>query len=612
MSENIRVRFAPSPTGALHIGGVRTALYNYLLAKKIGGTFILRIEDTDQKRYVASAEKYIMEALEWCGISPDESPAKGGKYGPYRQSERKGLYRKYVDQLLESGNAYIAFDTAEALDAKRQTLEAEKQIFTYDASTRGEMDNAFTNTTEETQKRVAAGENYVVRFKMPDAEDLHFQDIIRGEMNVNTADFDDKVLFKSDGMPTYHLANIVDDHLMEITHVIRGEEWLPSLPLHVLLYRAFGWDSPQFAHLPLILKPNPASYINKRSRQEFAAQFTDGFAAAHPDFEKKKVANFINQLLQDIKSLTDRLKIKDNESNLQKAVKTYMKSVLFGKLSKRDGDRLGIPVFPLSWVGDTPEDSFTGFREFGFLPEAVNNFLAFLGWNPGTAQEMFSLEELCTAFSLENIGKSGARFDFNKAKWYNKQYIMGADKSTLAELVKPLLAAEQPEQAYLESVCDLLKERVAFLPDFVEQAKPYLQNTLEYDKKAIEKKWKPEFQPLFEQLTTSLNQLPNYDAASIQDTVEKFMEDSGLEMGDVFPLLRIALSGTMHGPAVFDMIEVLGKEKVFARMQKIGYWDEGVDGLKVQINKLGEISSNMDMDKINKFLNKNLEDKKLK
>lgn len=572
MSKNIRVRFAPSPTGALHIGGVRTALYNYLFAKKEGGTFILRIEDTDQTRYVPGAEDYIMEALEWCGLTPDESPAAGGDFGPYRQSERKDLYRQYADQLLESGNAYVAFDTPEGLDEKRAAYEAEGKTFTYNAASRGEMDNGFTNSAEEVEKRIADGEDYVIRFKMPEQEELPLKDIIRGDMMVNTSELDDKVLFKSDGMPTYHLANIVDDHLMEISHVIRGEEWLPSMPLHVMLYRAFEWEAPQFAHLPLILKPNPASYINKRSRQTFADQFTNGFVAAHPEYDDKKgkVGNFINQLLQDIKSLTERLRIKDNESNMQKEIKTFLKGVLFGKLSKRDGDRLGIPVFPLAWEGDSPENSFTGFREFGFMPDAANNFLAFLGWNPGTEQEMFNKEELCDAFSLEKIGKSGARFDFDKAKWYNKQYIMATDKAELATLVRPLVETEglNPEQDYLEKVAELLKERMTFLTDFTRQANPYLQDELSYDEKAIQKKWKPELRPLFEKLNDVLKALPSYNAENIQTAVETFMEENGLQMGDVFPLLRIALSGAMHGPGVFDMLAVIGQEKSFERIGK--------------------------------------------
>jgi glutamyl/glutaminyl-tRNA synthetase len=572
MTKRIRVRFAPSPTGALHIGGVRTALYNYLFAKKNGGTFILRIEDTDQTRYVPGAEDYIMEALEWCGLTPDESPATGGDYGPYRQSERKDLYRKYADQLVESENAYIAFDTPEGLDAKREAAEAEGNTFTYNASSRKEMDNGLVHSAEDVQKRIDAGEDYVIRFKMPEQEELSLQDIVRGGMSVQTAELDDKVLFKSDGMPTYHLANIVDDHLMEISHVIRGEEWLPSLPLHVLLYRSFGWDAPEFAHLPLILKPNPASYINKRSRQEFAGQFASAFVAGNSDYTDKqgKVLNFIDQLLQDMKSLTERLRIKDNESNMQKDIKTFLKSVLFGKLSKRDGDRLGIPVFPLAWEGDSPENSFTGFREFGFMPQAANNFLSFLGWNPGTEQEIFNIDELCEAFTLEKIGKSGARFDFDKAKWYNKQYIMATDKANLATMVRPLVEAAglNPDQAYLENVCDLLKERVTFLTDFVGQAKPYLQDELTYDENAIGKKWKPELRPLFEKLNTTLKELTDYSADNIQSVVESFMEDNGLQMGDVFPLLRIALSGAMHGPGVFDMLAVIGQEKSIERMEK--------------------------------------------
>lgn len=497
--KNIRVRFAPSPTGALHIGGIRTALYNYLLAKKFNGTFILRIEDTDQVRYVPGAEEYIIEALRWCNLLPDEGPGFGGAYGPYRQSDRKAIYQKYAAELLESGNAYYAFDTPEELDAAR---EADK-TFKYDGATRLRMKNSLSLPAEEVQRRISSGEPYVIRLSVPAGEAIHIQDLIRGEVTFQSDELDDKVILKADGMPTYHLANIVDDHLMEITHVIRGEEWLPSTAHHVLLYRAFGWEMtmPQFAHLPLILKP-------------------DGK----------------------------------------------------GKLSKRDGTRLGIPVFPLSWNGETPEDSFVGFREFGFLPQAVVNFMAFLGWNPGTEQEIFNMEELISAFSVEKIGKAGARFDFEKAKWFNQQYILASDVVTLTQLVRPIIEAHghQPTQAFLEGFCALLKERVVFLTDFWEKGSYCFEEVREYDLANARKRWKPESRALFDKLVNNLNQMESsqWQVESVQKTVEQFLADNNLKPGEVFPIIRIAIAGTMQGPAMFEMMALLGKEKVLERLNK--------------------------------------------
>ncbi len=497
--ENIRVRFAPSPTGALHIGGIRTALYNYLLAKKYNGTFILRIEDTDQMRYVPGAEEYIVEALRWCGLLPTEGPNFGGEYGPYRQSERKEIYQKYAQQLLENGNAYYAFDTPEELDAARE----QDKTFKYDAATRTRLKNSLSLSEPEVKERIEKGENWVVRLKIPSDELIKISDLIRGEVVFQSNELDDKVILKADGMPTYHLANIVDDHLMHITHVIRGEEWLPSTAHHVLLYRAFGWEDtmPQFAHLPLILKP-------------------DGK----------------------------------------------------GKLSKRDGSRLGIPVFPLSWKGETAEDSFEGFREVGFLPQAMINFMAFMGWNPGTEQEIFSLEELIASFSVEKIGKAGARFDFEKAKWFNQQYILAADNVTLAQIVRPMIAAKghEPEQAFLEGFCGFMKERVVLLPDFWEKGYYFFEDVREYDLPNAKKRWKSESRARFEHLTTALTAMESsqWQPEAVQRTVEQFMAAQALKPGDVFPLLRIALAGTMQGPAVFEMMALLGKEVVLKRLNK--------------------------------------------
>ncbi len=508
---NIRVRFAPSPTGALHIGGVRTALYNYLFAKKMGGTFVLRIEDTDQGRYVPGAEDYILESLRWCGIMPEEGQGIGGKFAPYRQSERKDIYQKYALELVANGSAYYAFDTPEELDAKRQAAaEAGNHNFKYDAESRREMKTSLNLSADEVKRRLDAGEDYVIRLKVPENETVTFTDLIRGEVSFHTSELDDKVLMKSDGMPTYHLANIVDDHLMEITHVIRGEEWLPSTGHHVLLYRAFGWEAtmPAFSHLPLILKP-------------------DGK----------------------------------------------------GKLSKRDGAKFGMPVFPLGWDADTEADSFRGFREFGFLPQAVINFLAFLGWNPGTEQEIFSLEELCEAFSIEKISKSGARFDYDKAKWYNQQYLHAADDSELAALVRPLAEAQgyQVTDEYLAKVCHLMKGRATFLPDIVEQATFLFGDVQTFDNENIAKRWKPESRPIFEALAERLAAQPGFVAAPLEEAVKAFMTERGLKPGEVMPILRLALAGTMQGPGVYEMMELFGKEQTAERLGKaFAYFDSQI------------------------------------
>ena len=509
--KNVRVRFAPSPTGPLHIGGVRTALYNYLFAKKNGGTFILRIEDTDQGRYVPGAEAYIVESLKWCGLIPDEGPGFGGDFSPYRQSERKEIYHQYAQMLIDRGEAYYAFDTPGELDARREEEAAGgNHNFKYDPVTRLSMKNSLTLSPEEVKRRLDAGEDHVIRLKVPENETVTFEDLIRGEVSFQTNELDDKVLLKGDGMPTYHLANIVDDHLMKITHVIRGEEWLPSTGHHVLLYRAFGWKDtmPAFAHLPLILKP-------------------DGK----------------------------------------------------GKLSKRDGAKFGMPVFPLGWHAATPEDSFDGFREFGFLPAAVINFLAFLGWNPGTEQEIFSLEDLCEVFSIEKISKSGARFDFDKAKWYNQQYIHAASGEDLALMVRPHLDEKGYEatNAYLSSVCNLMKDRVAVLPDFLNQAYYFFEDVHLYDTQNIAKRWKPESRHNFEKLAAGLEKAETFDALSLEEVAKNFMTEHNLKMGEVMPVLRLALAGSMQGPAVYEMMAVLGRKRTVERLhQAFDYFDSVV------------------------------------
>lgn len=499
-AEQVRVRFAPSPTGPLHIGGVRTALYNYLFARQNGGKMILRIEDTDQKRYVDGAEQYILDSLAWCGIEFDEGVHKGGMYGPYRQSERKEIYREYADRLIASGHAYFAFDTPEELEDLRQALEGEKALNTsYCAASRNRMKNSLTLTSVEVESRIASGEPYVVRFKMPADEEVVFSDLIRGEVVVNTSTLDDKVLFKSDGMPTYHLANIVDDHLMEITHVIRGEEWLPSLPLHILLYRAFAWEAPQFGHMPLTLKP-------------------DGK----------------------------------------------------GKLSKRDGDRLGFPVFPLEWKNPETGEVSSGYRESGYFPEAFINILAFLGWNPGTEQEIFSMDELIEAFSIDRVGKSGSRFDPEKAKWYNHQYLVKKDDRELAVMFQPMLRQKGfdfPDR-YVASVIALVKERVNFVKEIWDQAWFFFEAPETYDEKMVSKRWKEDTPEVLGKFVKAMEPVNPFTSGNIHDQVVNFLQDNELGMGQVMPLVRLALVGSGMGPGVTEMMEVIGKEESLARINK--------------------------------------------
>jgi glutamyl-tRNA synthetase len=491
-----RVRFAPSPTGALHIGGVRTALFNFLFARKHGGSFILRIEDTDQNRYVPGAEDYIIEALDWFGLQPDEGVTNGGPYGPYRQSDRKHIYPEYAHQLVRNGKAYYAFDTPDELEERRQMEEN----FTYNHLTRDGLANSLTLPADEVETRIAAGQHYVVRLLVEPGREIVIQDRIRGEVRFQSSELDDKVLLKADGMPTYHLANVVDDRLMKITHVIRGEEWLPSTAHHTLLYEGFGWQDamPEFAHLPLILKP------------------------------------FGN-----------------------------------GKLSKRDGAKFGIPVFPLSWKGDGPEDSFGGVREAGFLPEAALNFLALLGWHPGTDREIFSLEEMIEHFSLEQISKSGARFDYEKAKWFNQQYIKNTADTDLAVKIRPYAAAKgyTPDDKFLQNIAGLMKERVTFLPDFVEEGYYLFEPVKQYDRETLQKKWKPELQPAFAALLECIKNSNAGTAAEMETEIKQFMQERDFKPGDLLPLLRIAMAGTMKGPAVFDMVLLLGKDETSKRLQ---------------------------------------------
>lgn len=494
-----RVRFAPSPTGALHIGGIRTALYNYILAKKNKGTFILRIEDTDQTRYVPGAEAYIMESLNWCGLIPDEGIEQGGPYGPYRQSERKDIYQQYVRQLIDSGHAYYAFDTPDELEEMRRLLEKEGEAPKYDYKSRMSMVNSLTLGSSTTQAMIGEGVPHVVRLKVPADQIIQFKDLIRGDVEFSTNELDDKVLLKSDGLPTYHLANVVDDYLMKISHVIRGEEWLSSTAHHILLYRAFGWenDIPLFSHLPLILKP-------------------DGH----------------------------------------------------GKLSKRDGARFGFPVFPLSWVGETSDDSFTGFREIGFNPSALLNFLALVGWNPGTDQEIFSMQDLIEVFSFEKISKGGARFDFEKAKWFNQQYIQHQNIQEIEAIVGQLLTEKGYEVShpFLKDYCRLYQPRVTLYNDFVSMGHYFFEDIALFDEKTIQKKWATERKETFIDLRDTLVSLEFFEAVPLKLAVESFIQQKGWSFGDVLPILRIALCGTMQGPDIFEVMALMGREKVNDRL----------------------------------------------
>ncbi len=501
MEKEIRVRFAPSPTGALHIGGVRTALYNYLFAKKNGGKMLLRIEDTDQTRFVPGAEEYIQEALAWVGITLDESPWSPGPHAPYRQSERKPMYMQYALQLVEEGKAYYAFDTSEELDAMRKRLEAAKVVSpAYNAITRAQMKNSLTLPEDEVKAKLEKGEPYVIRIKVPRKEEIRFHDLIRGWVMVHSSTLDDKVLMKSDGMPTYHLANIVDDHLMGISHVIRGEEWLPSAPLHVLLYKYLGWETtmPQFAHLPLLLKP-------------------DGN----------------------------------------------------GKLSKRDADMHGFPVFPLEWKSPETGEMVRGFREDGYLPEAVVNFLALLGWNPGNNQEILSLEELIQEFSLEKINKSGAKFDINKAKWFNQHYLKQKPDGFLAEKLMAGLASKGiscTEEKALK-IAVLLKERVVFDKDLASESLFFFEAPRVFSEEAIKAKWTIEAASVAQQLLPKFSVLSTFKAEEVKHLTHQVIEEKGYKLGKVMPAIRMLVTGATSGPDLMEIMEVLGKEEVLDRLK---------------------------------------------
>lgn len=494
----VRVRFAPSPTGPLHIGGVRTALYNYLFAKHHDGEFLLRIEDTDQNRYVPGAENYIIESLKWLGLTPDEGVGFGGPQPSYRQSERKEIYTQYAQELINSGNGYYAFDTAEELDQFRASAEAKGETFIYNSQNRNKLNNSLNLSTEEIQTKLNSGIPYVIRFKIPANETVLLDDLIRGKISIDTNTLDDKVLYKSDGMPTYHLANIVDDHLMEITHVIRGEEWLPSMALHELLYKAFGWQAPRFAHLPLILKP-----------------------------EGK------------------------------------------GKLSKRDGDKHGFPVFPLEWKTD--EGTAKGYREEGYLPDALINMLALLGWNPGTEQEIFTMDELISAFNLEKVSKSGARFNPEKTIWFNHQYIQQKSAQEILPEFNSILTQENVNSSdeFSLKVIKLLKERANFIRDIYTQGQFFYNAPTAYDEKALNKAWKEDSASLIEAFIEDLKSISEFNHENIHEAIQNFVKAKEIGFGKLMMPVRLALVGSLQGPDVPLIMELLGKEEVINRLQRI-------------------------------------------
>ncbi len=496
--KKVRVRFAPSPTGALHIGGVRTALYNYLLARKHGGSMILRIEDTDQTRFVPGAEEYIQKALSWAGIKIDEGLGVGGPYEPYRQSERKLIYKQYALDLIERGFAYYAFDTPQELDAMRARLSNQGQ---YNNVTRTQMKNSLTLSSDEVKTKLDARDGYVIRIKIPENEEIVLTDLIRGEVKVHSSKVDDKVLMKSDGMPTYHLANVVDDYLMKISHVIRGEEWLPSAPLHVLLYKYLGWEAemPEFAHLPLLLKPNGE-----------------------------------------------------------------------GKLSKRDADQMGFPIFPLNWNDPTSGELAKGFKESGYLPEALINFLAFLGWNPGTEQEIFSMEQLVASFSIERIGKSGAKFDIHKAQWFNAQYLRAKSNEELMIYLFESLTLENIEcsKGKALKICSIMKDRVTFPKDFWEQGKFFFTAPTTYDEQIISKKWNEDVVKVLSRFQGAIFDLSIVSAESVKVTLDKVTAELGISIGKILAALRVSITGGASGPDLMMTMEIIGKEEIIARLDR--------------------------------------------
>ncbi|CAA7392592.1 glutamate--tRNA ligase [Chryseobacterium fistulae] len=574
--DKVRVRFAPSPTGPLHLGGVRTALYDYLFAKNQGGEFVLRIEDTDTARYVEGAEEYIEEALEWCGIIADESPKKGGKFAPYRQSERRDIYDKYTEQILKTDYAYIAFDTPEELDAIRSEFEAKNEVFSYDTKTRNRLKNSLTLSEEEVQKLLNEKKPYVVRFKMPVDRTLNLEDIIRGKSSVNTNTLDDKVLVKNDGMPTYHFANIIDDHEMEISHVIRGEEWLPSLGLHTLLYEAMGWEAPQFAHLSLILKPDVSTLIDKDNIDDITKSFTEEFVAKNGQFSFDESAELIKSFFSEVKSPRFKSMLGENEKDnpLTASVKQFLKKGLSGKLSKRDGDKFGFPVFPLNFTDPTTGNISKGYRESGYLPEAFINMVSLLGWSPANDREILSLDEMVKEFDLYKVHKAGARFSKEKSEWFNHQYIQKKSNDELLTILKNSNLNLNISDDKLLKIIHLMKERTTFPIEIYENGKFFFEAPKYYDEKASKKAWNESTSEILNNLILKLNGT-DFNAESLKQSVHDFAEEKGLGMGKIMMPLRLSLVGELKGPDVPDILEILEKEESINRINKaINHFNE--------------------------------------
>lgn len=569
------LRYAPSPTGPQHIGGIRTALYCYLYAKKLDAELILRIEDTDQTRFVKGAEEYIVESVKWCGFDFTQGVHIGGPNGPYRQSERSAIYQEHAKQLVESGWAYYAFDTPEEIDEMRAALEAKGQVMPqYNFATRDLMKNSLTLSAEEVQRRIDAGEPYVVRFKVPKKEEVRFHDEIREYVVIHSSHVDDKVLVKSDGLPTYHLANVVDDHLMGVTHVIRGEEWLPSTPLHVLLYRAFGWEDtmPKFAHLPLILKPDVSAILkNKELKKEILAKLPDMFFEEFPQYDgefRNKMGNLLPNIFRDKDAFSNQLKEGKKDTEEIKAMKGWLHDFFHGKLSKRDGDLLGFPVFPLEWHDPKTRDVFNGYKEMGYLPEAFINYIALLGWHPSREEEIMSIDDMIQEFSLDRVSKGGARFDVDKLNHFNEVYIRAKSPEDLLPMA--LIEAEKAgisvTEDYLLTVLPLMQERITFVREIFDKAPYFFHSPDSYDEKMASKRWKADSPELLNALKEKWDGLGEWTAEAMETAFNAFLEEKEIGTGALMAPLRLALTGLSFGPGAFDIAAVIGKDETFARI----------------------------------------------
>ncbi|MCB9232239.1 MAG: glutamate--tRNA ligase [Bacteroidia bacterium] len=574
---SIVTRYAPSPTGPQHIGGIRTALYSYLFGKKHGGEIILRIEDTDQNRYVPGAEEFIINSVNWCGFAFTQGVHVGGAHAPYRQSERSELYAKYADQLVKAGHAYIAFDTPAEIEAMKAHLSATGTVMPqYDASTRHLMKNSLTLAPEEVEAKIKAGEAYIVRFKVPENEDVKFYDLVRDWVNINSSQIDDKVLLKSDGLPTYHLANVVDDHEMQVTHVIRGEEWLPSAPLHLLMYRAFGWEDtmPAFAHLPLILKPDPSVLVqNKVRKKEMIVKLPSMYLEAHPEAGEafqQKGEQFLQQVMRDPVTFQKGLKEDEKDKPEIADFKSWLRDQLYGKLSKRDKELHGIPVFPLTWTDPETGDVNVGYRELGYLPEAFLNYLALLGWNPGNDLELMTMDEMIENFSLEKVHKSPAKFDLDKLNHFQAHYLRNLSADRWLELLKPEVKAagfDLPSDEYLLGVVDKMKERVTFVSEIPEKADYLFQAPHDFDQNMLSKGWNEEAMQMLRDLIGLYEKQESWTEMEIEEIFKTYIEENEIGIGKLMTPLRLAITGKSFGPGIFEISVLIGKNETLDRIK---------------------------------------------